>query len=70
MRGLGIPCSSKNTCATYLSAIVAHDLERRREQERRREPLAVAGDDALVDVRHRNDELDVVLGDERRERGR
>ena len=43
-------------------------LVRRREQQRRRERLAVARDDALVDVGHRHDEPDVVLGDERRER--
>ena len=51
--------------------LVAHratDRGRRREHERRRQRLPVRGDDLLVEVGQRDDEPDVVLGDERRER--
>ena len=68
MRGLSIPCSSKNTWATYLSAIVAHTSYGGASKSAGSSSVAATREDALVDVGDGHDELDVVLGDERRER--
>ena len=69
VRGLGMPCSSKNTCATYLSAIVAHTSIGGASRRAGSSSVALAREDALVDVGDGDDELDVVLGDERGKRG-
>ena len=45
------------------------DLVRRRKQQGRLEDFSSLREDALVDIRDGNDELDVMLGDERGERG-
>ena len=45
------------------------DHLRRRKQHERAERVACAGEHAVVEIRQRNDERDVVLGDERRESG-
>ena len=52
--------------------LVAHrpaDLGRRDEHERRRERVARLREEHLVEVGERDDQADVVLGDECRERG-
>ncbi len=61
--GEPIPRSTKKRCASYLSAQRVDDLWRRQQHERA-ELVARTARHAVVEVGERNDQRDVVHGDE------
>ncbi len=68
VRGLAMPCSSKKRWARYLSPIVRHTSGGGASTSAGASSSRWRGQALLIEVAQGDDEADVVLGDERRER--